>query len=178
MWQELPAFISLIVTAVILLILIKRVIVRLFVMAQGAFWAPTSDKRIKQINQLAKFKPKMKLADLGAGDGRILIELVKANPGITAVGIELDPKYFKLATENVRKAKLEKKIQIIHGSFWDVDLSKFDVITVYLVQMFMGRLEKKVKKEIKKSCKVISVFFIFPTWKPKKQLGDIRLYQK
>lgn len=162
---------------VFLLIQIKRVLVRFYINLQGPFFAPTSYQRIQQIKKLAQLKPGIKVADLGVGDGRILIELVKANSEITAVGIELDPKYAKIATDNVAAEELSKKIQIKQTSFWDEDLSNFDIITVYGIQRFMGKLEKKLKNEVKKSCKVISVFFQFPDWKPQKQLGDIRLYQ-
>jgi tRNA G46 methylase TrmB len=178
MWYQVLILIFLIGLSIVFLFKLKETLIRLYVSLQGPFFAPTSYQRIKQINQLAKLKPGMKVADLGSGDGRILIELIKANPKVTAVGIELDPKYVKLATKNVRAAKLTKQIQIKHASFWEVDLSGYDVITVYCVQRFMGKFEKKLKKEIKKSCKVISVFFQFPTWKPKERLGDIRLYKK
>lgn len=178
MWYQILFLIFLIGATIFLLFQLKRLIIRFYITFQGPFFAPTSYNRIKQISQLAKLKPGMKIADLGAGDGRILIELVRAHPKVTAVGIELDPKYVKLATANVKAAGLEKSIQIKHVSFWGTDLSKYDVITVYCVQRFMDKLEKKLKNEIKKSCKVISVFFQFPTWKPVEQLGDIRLYRK
>ncbi|MBU0576888.1 methyltransferase domain-containing protein [Patescibacteria group bacterium] len=178
MWLQILFLVYLIGATTYFLIELKKTIVKLYVVLQGPFFAPTSYKRIKQIARLAKLKPNMKLADLGAGDGRVLIELAKSCPGIKAVGIELDPEYVKLARKNISAAGLAKKIQIKHASFWEVSLSEYDVITTYCIQRFMGKLEKKLKNEIKKSCKVISVFFQFPTWEPKKQLGDIRLYRK
>lgn len=178
MWYQILLLVIILAATIFLLFELKRLIIRFYITFQGPFFAPTSYDRIKQISRLAKLKPGMKVADLGSGDGRILIELVKAHPKVTAVGIELDPKYVKLATANVKAAGLSKRIRIKHVSFWGVDLSKYDLITVYCVQRFMGKLEKKLNDEVKKSCKVISVFFQFPTWKPKQQLGDIRLYQK
>jgi tRNA A58 N-methylase Trm61 len=177
LWQLL-ILIGLIGVSIILLLLLKKQLVRAYVNLNGAFYAPTSKKRIKQIAKLAQLKPGMKVVDLGAGDGRILIELVKTHPGITGVGIELDPKYVKLAKENVKRAGLSKKIKIKAGSYWKEDLSQYDVITLYLVQRFMRRMEKKLKREIKLGAKVISVFFHFPSWKALKRLGDIRLYGK
>lgn len=178
MWFQILYLFFLIGLIIFLLILLKKALIRFYITIQGPFFAPTSYKRIEQIVQLAQLKPGMKIADLGSGDGRILIGLVKACPKITAVGIELNPKYVKLATKNVEETGLSNKIQIKHASFWNTDLSKYDVITVYGVQRFMGKLEKKLKNEVKKSCKVISVFFQFPNWESKKRLGDIRLYRK
>lgn len=178
MRSQILFLIFLVVATVFLLFKLGRMMVRLFINLQGPFFAPTTDKRIKQIIKLAKLKPKMRVIDLGVGDGRILIALVKACPQISAVGIELDPKYVKLAKANIRAAGLTKRIRIKHGSFWSEDLTNYDVITIYGIQRIMGRLEKKLKNEVKKSGKVISVYFHFPNWKPREELGDIKLYQK
>lgn len=174
---ELLALLFLTIGAFFLIKELIRTLVRFWVTLNGPFYAPTSDKRIKQIIKLAELKPGMKVADLGSGDGRILIELVKAEPKITAVGYEIDPKYIKLSRKKIKEAGLEKQIEIRAQNFWQADLSQFDVITVYCVQRFMGRLEKKLKDEIGKKTKVISVFFYFPHWQPKEKLGDIKLYQ-
>ncbi len=178
MLYQILLLIIIIIAGIFLLFEVKRLIVRLYITLQGPFFAPTSHERVEQVIKLAKLKKGMKIADLGSGDGRILIGLVKNHPDVTATGIELDPKYVKLATKNVEKAGLSDRIKIRHASFWEVNLSEFDVITMYCVQRFMGKLEKKLKKEIKKSCRVISVFFQFPTWSPTEKLGDIRLYRK
>lgn len=178
MWLQIFWLLLLLIVAGLLIVLLIRALVRLYVVSQGPFFAPTSHTRIQQIIALAELKPGMTVADLGSGDGRILIELVKAEPEIKAIGYELDPKYAQLSREKIAQASLEDQIEIKAQSFWEADLSDFDVITVYCVQQFMAKLGKKLRAEIKDSCKVFSVFFQFYEWEPKKVEGDIRLYQR
>jgi tRNA A58 N-methylase Trm61 len=166
----------LIALALVLLGVFIRALIKFAIALQGPFFAPVSYQRIKQIIKLAGLKPGMKVADLGSGDGRILIKLVKTQPKIKAIGYEIDPKYVKLSRKKIKKEGLENKIIIKNTSFWKADLSSFDVITIYCTQNFMKKLEKKLKAEIGRSTKVISVYFHFPTWKVKKILGDIKLY--
>ncbi len=174
---ELLALLFLVAGAFFLVKEFIRTLVRFYVTLKGPFYAATSVERIEQIIEMAKLKPGMRVVDLGSGDGRILIELVKAAPEILAIGYEIDPKYVKLSRKKIAEAGLEDKIKIEQKSFWQADFSQDDIITVYCLQRFMERLEKKLRAEIKPDCKVISVFFQFPHWQPKKELGDIRLYQ-
>ncbi len=43
----------------------------------GAPFEPTEEKKLKKIIKLAKIKPGDKIAELGSGDGRIVIEFAK-----------------------------------------------------------------------------------------------------
>ncbi|MBT7309849.1 MAG: methyltransferase domain-containing protein [Candidatus Pacebacteria bacterium] len=178
MLSQIIFLVFIIVITIFLLLELKKLLIRFYIALQGPFFAPTNSQRIQQILELAELKSGEKVVDLGSGDGRILIALVKANPDITAVGIELNPTYVKLSRANIQKAGLSEKIEIKKSSFWKEDLSKCNVIVTYCIKRVMGKLEKKLKNEIKESTKVISVFFQFPTWKPKIESGDIRLYQK
>ena len=178
MWSQIIFLVSIIVVTIFLLLELKKVLIRFYIALQGPFFAPTNSQRIKQILELAELKPGEKVVDLRSGDGRILIALVRAHPQIKAVGVELNPKYVKLSRDNIKKAGLSKKIEIRKSNFWKEDLSEYDLIVTYCIKMVMGKLERKLKDEIKESTKVISVFFQFPTWKPKIESGDIRLYQK
>lgn len=168
----------LIIWAIVLLQIFLRNLIQFFIILQGPFFAPCSNHRIRQIIKLAKLKPNMKIADLGSGDGRVLIELIKTNPRVIAVGYEIDPKYIHLSKKNIKHAGLDKMITIKNQSFWQADLTNYDLITLYCTQNFMKKLEKKLKSEIKTSARVISVYFKFPTWQPTQVLGEIKLYRK
>ena len=76
-----------------------------------------------------------KMAYLGCGNAVRLIELCKANPYSKAVGVEIDARVAKIARENVAKAGLSDRIEIVEEdlSTWverpqkDVDLILFIV---------------------------------------------------
>ncbi len=52
---------------------------------------------------------------------------------------------------------------------WSVDLSKYNVIFVFLHTTKMKRLEEKIEREARKGTKVISYAFKLPSLKPLKQ---------
>jgi len=68
-------------------------------------------------------------------------------------------------------------LTILKQSFWDIDLSQYDVVFFYGTSYVMRRLEKKVKKEMKKGSQFVSNYFQFPTLKPVKTVNDVRLYR-
>lgn len=137
-------------------------------------FVPSSRERLSVMTDLANIQKGQKAADLGSGDGRIVIAMAKM--GAEAHGFEVDPEKVKLAKKSVQKAGLDNKAFIHQSSFWDEDLNSFDIITVYGITSIMSRLEKKLKKEIKPGCKVISNFFTFPNWQYWVRKGEIYVY--
>lgn len=147
--------IILIVLALLIEIIIAlRVFSSLLIMIQGPFYASTSKKRIKAVCKLANLKSGDKVVDLGSGDARVLISLAK------------------------KKVGLNSQIKIIFKSFWQIDLSKYDLIIIYGINYIMKRLEKKILNEVKPKAKIISVGFKFPNLKAKKAIDEVYLYQR
>lgn len=144
------------------------------------FWGPpyavSESGTVEKIIALSNVKPREKAADLGSGDGRIVIALAKT--GAEAHGYEIDPWFVSLARKNIRNAGLEDKAFIHQKSFWKENFSEFDVITAYMGKLAMGRLEKKLQKELKENARVVSNFFTFPNWRYSKKEGNIYLYEK
>jgi len=125
---------------------------------------------------LSKVKPNQKVADLGSGDGRLVIAF--AHSGAKVHGFEINPLLIQKSRTNIKKAKLENKAQIHLKSFWTANLSQYDIIYIYGMQHIMKRLEKKLQKELKPGAKIISNVYKFPNWPIKKQTNHIYLYQK
>lgn len=85
----------------------------------------TSRYRVETMVELAEVKPSDKGADLGSGDGRIVIAFAKA--GITMHGYEIDEELKKLAENNIQTENLTNAF--IHSKdFWQEDLSSYDII--------------------------------------------------
>jgi len=142
----------------------------------GAIYVPSAEKKIKKMIEFAEIKLGEKAADLGAGDGRLVIALAKK--GIEAHGYEINPILAWRARRNINKAGLKGKAFIHWKSFWNEDLSKFDIITVYGIGFIMKRLEKKLRKELKNNARVISNAFCFPSWSQIKKEDGVYLYKK
>ena len=133
----------------------------------------TSRYRVETMVELAEVKPSDKGADLGSGDGRIVIAFAKA--GITMHGYEIDEELKKLAENNIQTENLTNAF--IHSKdFWQEDLSSYDIICCYPMPTIMGRLENKLKQELKPGSRILLNYFPFKYWKEKKVKDNIFLY--
>jgi hypothetical protein len=63
-------------------------------------------------------------------------------------------------------------------SFWDVDLSPFDIVVLFGVRKIMKRAQVKLDKELKPGAKVITFGFSFPDWQIIKKEKATFLYEK
>ena len=142
----------------------------------GAPYAALGKKKTKDLVDLLNVKPGEKAVDIGAGDGRIVMELAKK--GAQAVGFEINPILALLGNYKIKKAGLQNNARVLWKDFWRQDLSRFDIITIYLSFNSMGRLEKKLQKETKKGARIGVNYFKFPHWKPDKKLDTLYLYKK
>lgn len=165
--------VAIIIFAFLLLLFALFLFLHLFF--RGAPFAVTSPTNLKTIIELAKIKPGEKAVDLGAGDGRLVIALAQA--GAETHGYEINPLLAWLARRNLQKAGLTKKAFIHRQNFWQVDLSQFDVITIFGIGYIMAPLAQKLKKELKPSARVISNGYPLPTWPITRQIGEIYLYK-
>lgn len=142
----------------------------------GAFFAATRQGQIKKMIALAEIKPGEKAVDLGSGDGRLVIALAKA--GAEAHGYEINPFLVLIAKRNIIKAGFENKAFIHWKNFWLEDISKFNIVTIFGIGYMMGKLEAKLKRELNPGSRIISKYFIFPTWLQFKKEDNIHLYIK
>lgn len=134
----------------------------------------TSRYRVATMVELAEIKPSEKGADLGSGDGRIVIAFSKA--GILEMhGYETDEALKKLSEENIAKENL-KNAFIHNKDFWQEDLSIYDIICCYPMPTIMGRLERKLKDELHPGARILLNYFPFLHWKEKIVKDNIFLY--
>lgn len=143
-----------------------------FVVAFGAPFLPTLNNRVPEALDLINLKKGQTLLELGSGDGRILIEAAKR--GINSVGYELNPLlviYSKMAT-----LKYRKQIKIKWGNYWRRDWPEVDGVFVFLLQPYMEKLDKKIKKQ-KEGLKLVSFVFTIPDKKPAKEVNGLFLYK-
>ena len=146
-----------------------------FPLARGAIYDPSSPVQTSLMVDLADVRPGEKAADLGSGDGRVLIAL--AGRGAEAHGYEVNPVLVLLSRRNIRRADLERKAFVHWRSFWRADLSRFTLVTVFQVDFVMGRLETKLKRELADGARIVSHHWRFLDWPPEKARGDMYLYR-
>lgn len=143
---------------------------------RGAPYAPTDKQAIEIMLRLAKCTPGERAIDIGSGDGRLVIAL--ARTGARADGCEVNPILVWWSRKNIKKAGLASSASIIKESLWDIDYSKYAVVTVFGIKYIMERLSKKLLAELPAGARVISNKFTLPGWTPVAEEKNIYLYVK
>ncbi|MDA2922441.1 protein-L-isoaspartate O-methyltransferase, partial [Patescibacteria group bacterium AH-259-L07] len=113
---------------------------------RGAPFLPTHRTTVEAMIKLADIQPGQKAADIGSGEGRIVIALARV--GAEAHGYEINPLLVWWSRYKIRKAGLENSAFIHWRSFWWKNFSDYNVITVFGISYIMKGLEKKFKKEL------------------------------
>jgi len=133
-------------------------------------WVPTPDDIVDEMIKLGGVKEGDVVYEPGPGDGRVLIASVKKGAK-KAVGIELDPKKADEAKENVKKAKLDDKIEIRTGDALKVDdYGNATVIMLYMGNEFNNLLRPLLEKQLKPGTRIVSHRFVLGDWAPDKTI--------
>jgi cyclopropane fatty-acyl-phospholipid synthase-like methyltransferase len=118
--------------------------------------SPSVWSKDSHIKHLLKYVTKgMKVADLGAGDGRVLIDMVQVG-ALSGEGWEIEPIVWAMAQREIRKQKLDDRIKVHFSDMWQADLSQYDLVYVYQLTQFAPRFVAKAKREMKKGSLVIA----------------------
>ncbi len=161
------------------IIIIISLIVLWFVWPPDSPWTPwwrTSSKRAIAAGRLAKISSSDIIYELGSGDSNFLVAVSKKF-GARGVGIEIDYLRCLTAWLNVKKNKVDSKIILKRGNFFDEDLKSATIIFVYLVPRVLEKLKPKLFKELKKGTKIISYKYKFEI-KPKDKIRLVRSDKK
>jgi ribosomal protein L11 methylase PrmA len=100
---------------------------------------------VSRMLQMARVKKGDLVYDLGCGDGRVLV-LAAEKYGARGVGYEIDPERVQASLDNVARNRVENLVKIIQADIFTVDLSKADVIPVYLLPEMNRRLLPQFEK--------------------------------
>ncbi len=109
-------------------------------------------------------KPKKEdlLIDLGSGSGRV-IRLVAKKYGVKGLGIEINP--FLVLWSRLRALfDQQKNIEFKRQNYLKADLSKADIIFMYLLPKNIPPVVEKIEKEGKKGVLVVSQRFFVDKW--------------
>ena len=125
---------------------------------------PSKARMIKEMIKLAELKDGQTVFDLGAGDGRVLIEAKRECPGIKAIGVELVPTVWLYGRVKIWLSKA--KISFLWGDAFYKDISSADIVFLYLFPDVLTKFGKKFDKELRPGTRVISNAFEFKNRKP------------
>lgn len=108
------------------------------------------------------------VADLGCGDGRIVVAAAKRY-GCPAVGYDLDPDCVKRSRAAVAKAGVGKLVRIEAADVLTADLSGVTVATLFVGPTLNAKLVPRLEK-MKAGSRVVSHVFPIPGVEPARTL--------
>ena len=150
--------------------------IRILIPLGLAIFVPSPTLAVKMMVYLAKVKPGEKAADLGSGDGRVVIALAKA--GAEAHGYEINPFLVLKSRKAIRREGLEGRAFIHWGNFFWKNLSSYDIITIFISSLVMKMLEDKLKREMKAGARIISFKFPFPSRPYQQKESGFYIYEQ
>jgi SAM-dependent methyltransferase len=126
-------------------------------------FVPTPQDVVEKMLEVAAVTRADVVADLGCGDGRIVITAAKKF-GCRAIGYDLDEQCVALAREGAKTAGVEKLVRIEREDILEVDLSGVTVAALYLGPALNVKLAPQLAK-MKPGSRVVSHDFPMPGYK-------------
>lgn len=143
----------------------------------AAFFAPTPWAIARQMLELAEVSPDDVVYDLGSGDGRIPI-LAAQEFGCRAVGIEKDIELVEYSLKCVTDLNLQDRVSFQKADFFEANLSRATVVTMYLLSAVNGYLRPRLASQLRQGSLVVALDFDIPGWRAERTVeakseGDV-----
>jgi SAM-dependent methyltransferase len=136
----------------------------------------TPDAVVERMLYLAQPKAGERLVDLGSGDGRIVIEAAKRY-GTRGLGVDIDPRLVKLATENAKRAGVESLASFEVRDLFETDLRGVSVVTMYLLPEVNRKLLPRLIEQLKPGARIVSHDYDLGPW-PFDEMMELALAEK
>ena len=124
-------------------------------------WVPTPQAVVDKMLDMAKVTKDDFVMDLGSGDGRTVITAAKR--GARAMGIEYNPDMVELSVRNAKEAGVTDRATFVKADLFETDLSKADVITMFLLPSINMKLRPKIL-DLKPGTRIVSNTFTMEDW--------------
>ncbi|MGH8732647.1 MAG: methyltransferase domain-containing protein, partial [Burkholderiales bacterium] len=115
--------------------------------AAGVRYEPTPVVVMNVMLELAAIGADDLVADLGCGDGRIVIEAVRRH-GARGLCVDIDPRRIAEASANARAAGVAERITFLQQDLFATDLRGVTVVMLFLSPDFNLKLRPKLAKEL------------------------------
>ena len=129
-------------------------------------FVPTPQEVVDKMLELAQVTKDDLVYDLGCGDGRIVVTAAKKF-GCKAIGYDINPVRVKESRANVEKNNVGDLVRIEQKDIFTLDLSKANVVTLYLLPELNVKLIPQLEK-LKPGSRIVSHDFDMRGVKPDK----------
>ena len=129
-------------------------------------YVPTPLSVAQKMVKIEDLKGTEVVYDLGAGDGRLLIEALHIHPELKAYGSELSPLVCFWGKMKIMLSGTKADLRM--KNLFEEDLRNADCIFLYLMPGIMEKLLKKFDEELRPGTKIVSYAFTLRGLTPSK----------
>src|SRR5688572_27307168 len=126
----------------------------------------SNPENVRRMVELAAPRSGETVIDLGSGDGRIVFAALEGRPGVRAVGVDIDADLVKKANAAAKAQGLGERARFLHQNAFDADLSKVDVIFMWLFPELMRLLRPKILAQARPGTRVVVATWDLGSWPP------------
>ena len=124
-------------------------------------WVPTPQAVVDKMLDLTHVTKNDVVMDLGSGNGITVITAAKR--GARAIGIEYNPDMVELSKKNAAAAGVSDRATFVKADLFETDLSKADVITMFLLPSINMKLRPKILN-LRPGTRIASNTFTMEDW--------------
>lgn len=160
------------------LVILLACIMTGFAAWKGAPYVPTPKTAVALALDLAEVKQGDVLVDIGAGDGRVLVEAAKR--GARVIGYELSPFLWLLAFISMLRNHVKGALKLRDG--FRADLSQATVLFLFLMPKTLPNLMHDIKPKLRPGTQIVTYTFPIKDWVAEKEVklegvGKVYLYR-
>jgi SAM-dependent methyltransferase len=137
-------------------------------------YLPSTTVAVDEMLRLADVTPADRVADLGSGDGRMVIAAAR-DYGARGLGIELDANLVAESRENARKAGVAERVEFRQGDVLTADYRDATVVTLYLLPNLVEQLKPRLL-ELRPGTRIVAHDYGFADWKPDRRVVVSKTY--
>lgn len=132
----------------------------------------SNPENVTRMVELAAPKAGETVIDLGSGDGRIVFAATQNRPGVRGIGVDINAELVTKANAAAKEQKLADRVQFLHQNVFDADLSKVDVIFMWLFPELMRLLRPKILREARPGTRLVAATWDMGPWWPADATDD------
>jgi len=126
----------------------------------GGPYVPTPQVVVDEMLRMGKVGPNDFVVDLGSGDGIIVLtaaQRLKAR----GFGVDIDPDLVRQSNAEAKKRGVDDRASFYVMDVFKADISKANVVTLYLLPGMMADLRGKIFNELRPGTRVVSHDYTF-----------------
>jgi len=128
-------------------------------------YEPTPMEVVQAMLELAALRPGDVVADLGCGDGRLVIEALRRGAA-RGLCVDIDPELIARARDNARTAGVAERIQFVNQDLFSLDYRGTTVVLLFLSAQLNRQLRPKLQSELAPGARVVSHWHDMGDWPP------------